>query len=172
MQDKLENTGCCTPSSRSGRLCGGGGASPPLRHCCVPATCTRLSGRKLARHVPPAERARGVSAQVMRIAPYAVHPSYTFGGLEARRHRLREGQIWLDPPSYYRPARGLLTIDLHVPAVPDTFDRLRSDYMVDMHLKLVQHQLDQVRFLGNQGGRVGFLNYFKLLPRHVATRSA
>lgn len=82
--------------------------------------------------------------QVMRVAPYAVHPSYVFGGLEARRHRLREGHIWLDPPAYYQPAQRLLTVELHVPAVPDTFERLRSDYLVDMHLKLVQHQLDQV----------------------------
>ena len=91
------------------------------------------------------EVAGSYPAQVMRIAPYAVHPSFAFGGLEARRHRLREGQIWLDPPGYHAPAQGLLTIDLHVPAVPDTFDRLRADYMADMHLKLVQHQLDQVR---------------------------
>ena len=96
-------------------------------------------------HGQPAEPQAGVRVQVMRVAPYAVHPSYVFGGLEARRHRLREGQIWLDPPEYYRPAQGLLTVELHVPAVPDAFERLRSDYLVDMHLKLVQHQLDQVR---------------------------
>ena len=38
----------------------------------------------------------------------------------------------------------LLQVDLHVPAVPDNFERLRSDYMVELHLKVMQHQLDQV----------------------------
>ena len=37
-----------------------------------------------------------------------------------------------------------LQVDLHVPAVPDNFERLRSDYMVELHLKVMQHQLDQV----------------------------
>jgi hypothetical protein len=36
-------------------------------------------------------------------------------------------------------------VDLHVPAVPDNFERLRSDYMVELHLKVMQHQLEQVR---------------------------
>lgn len=31
-----------------------------------------------------------------------------------------------------------------MPAVPDNFERLRSDYMVELHLKVMQHQLDQV----------------------------
>ena len=35
-------------------------------------------------------------------------------------------------------------VDIHVPAVPDNFERLRSDYMVELHLKVMQHQLDQV----------------------------
>ena len=38
----------------------------------------------------------------------------------------------------------VLQVDLHVPAVPDNFERLRSDYMVELHLKVMQHQLDQV----------------------------
>ena len=37
-----------------------------------------------------------------------------------------------------------MQVDLHVPAVPDNFERLRSDYMVELHLKVMQHQLDQV----------------------------
>ena len=34
-----------------------------------------------------------------------------------------------------------------MPAVPDNFERLRSDYMVELHLKVMQHQLEQVRAL-------------------------
>ncbi len=79
------------------------------------------------------------------MAPYSVHPSYTFGGLEARRHRLREEQAWLDGPGYYAPDQALLAVELHVPAVPDAFERLRSDYLAEMHLKLMQHQLNQAR---------------------------
>lgn len=41
----------------------------------------------------------------------------------------------------------LIQVDLHVPAVPDNFERLRSDYMVELHLKVMQHQLEQVRAL-------------------------
>ena len=37
-----------------------------------------------------------------------------------------------------------MQVDIHVPAVPDNFERLRSDYMVELHLKVMQHQLDQV----------------------------
>ena len=90
-----------------------------------------------------AKKTAHARAQVMRVAPYAVHPSYTFGGPEAKRHRLREEQAWLDPPSYYAPERPLLAVELHVPAVPDAFERLRSDYLAELHLKLMQHQLEQ-----------------------------
>ena len=36
-----------------------------------------------------------------------------------------------------------------MPAVPDNFERLRSDYMVELHLKVMQHQLEQVRALSS-----------------------
>ena len=123
---------------------------------------------------------------MMRTSPYGVHTDYIFGGLTAKRNRLREAQIWLDAPSYYSSPRLLqvqhlhrtaqhpshspqkpschlaclacsrccpgdfcktvhaLQVDIHVPAVPDNFERLRSDYMVELHLKVMQHQLDQV----------------------------
>ncbi|KAK9909514.1 hypothetical protein WJX75_003420 [Coccomyxa subellipsoidea] len=80
---------------------------------------------------------------VMRVSPYAVHMSYVFGGVAAKRNRLREEQIWLDDPGYYDQKR-LLTLDIHVPAIPDNFERLKNDYMVELHLKLMQHQLDQL----------------------------
>lgn len=87
---------------------------------------------------------RLTTVQTMRTSPYGVHTDYIFGGLTAKRNRLREAQIWLDPPPYYGYPK-LLQVDLHVPAVPDNFERLRSDYMVELHLKVMQHQLDQVR---------------------------
>ena len=86
--------------------------------------------------------------QVMRVSPYAVHMSYVFGGVAAKRNRLREEQIWLDDRDYYDQKR-LLTLDIHVPAIPDNFERLKNDYMVELHLKLMQHQLDQVRCMSS-----------------------
>ena len=41
----------------------------------------------------------------MRTSPYGVHTDYIFGGLTAKRNRLREAQIWLDAPSYYSSPR-------------------------------------------------------------------
>lgn len=82
----------------------------------------------------------------MRVSPYSVHASYIFGGVAAKRNRLREDQIWLDGPSYYDVPK-LLTIDIDVPAVPDNLQRLRNDYLAEVHLKMMQLQLDQVLYL-------------------------
>jgi hypothetical protein len=37
----------------------------------------------------------------MRTSAYGVHADYIFGGLAAKRNRLREAQLWLDDPYYY-----------------------------------------------------------------------
>ena len=49
----------------------------------------------------------------MRTSPYGVHTDYIFGGLTAKRNRLREAQIWLDAPSYYSSPRLLQVRHLH-----------------------------------------------------------
>ena len=46
----------------------------------------------------------------MRTSPYGVHADYIFGGLIAKRNRMRESQIWLDEPSYYASPRLLQVI--------------------------------------------------------------
>ena len=50
----------------------------------------------------------------MRTAPYGVHVDYVFGGLVAKRNRLREAQLWLDEPSYYDSPR-LLQVGISSP---------------------------------------------------------
>ena len=52
-----------------------------------------------------------VYLQVMRTSPYGVHADYIFGGLIAKRNRLREAQIWLDEPSYYSSPRLLQVVN-------------------------------------------------------------
>ncbi|KAG5524514.1 hypothetical protein RHGRI_031245 [Rhododendron griersonianum] len=39
--------------------------------------------------------------QQLRLEPYAVHTTFQFSGTEGKRHRLREGMVFYDPPEYY-----------------------------------------------------------------------
>lgn len=38
------------------------------------------------------------------LSPYAVHTTFQYGGTEGKRHRLREGKIFYDPPEYFDTA--------------------------------------------------------------------
>jgi hypothetical protein len=91
----------------------------------------------------------------MRVSPYAVHASYIFGGVAAKKNRFREDQIWLDDPSYYDVPK-LLTVEIDIPAVPDNFQRLRNDYLAEVHLKMMQLQLDQAPSLLMHAWHVGW----------------
>lgn len=37
----------------------------------------------------------------LRLEPYAVHTTFQYAGTEGKRHRLREGMVFYDPPEYY-----------------------------------------------------------------------
>lgn len=39
--------------------------------------------------------------QQLRLEPYAVHTTFQYAGTEGKRHRLREGMVFYDPPEYY-----------------------------------------------------------------------
>lgn len=39
--------------------------------------------------------------QQLRLEPYAVHTTFQYAGTEGKRHRLREGMLFFDQPSYY-----------------------------------------------------------------------
>ena len=74
----------------------------------------RLKRQNAARRKMPACDAVSHVCQVMRTSPYGVHADYIFGGLIAKRNRLREAQLWLDEPSYYSSPR-LLQVGAHIP---------------------------------------------------------
>lgn len=41
--------------------------------------------------------------QALKVEPYAVHAVHQFSGTEGKRHRFREGMLWVDGPEYYTP---------------------------------------------------------------------
>lgn len=47
--------------------------------------------------------------QQLRLKPYAVHTTFQYAGTEGKRHRLREGMLFYDPPEYYDPSGPSLT---------------------------------------------------------------
>ena len=53
-------------------------------------------------------------AHLMHTHPYMVHTTFQYGGAQGKRHRLREGMIWEDEPSYYAEP-DFLHFDLDVP---------------------------------------------------------
>ena len=75
--------------------------------------------------------------------PYSIHTTFQYGGAPGKRHRLREAGVWVDPPKYYEPQGGVLAMaPLDVPAAlikpPGGMD-------VHGHIKLINHQLEQIR---------------------------
>ena len=46
--------------------------------------------------------------QQLRLKPYAVHTTFQYAGTEGKRHRLREGMLFNDPPEYYNPSGNLV----------------------------------------------------------------
>lgn len=39
--------------------------------------------------------------QQLRLEPYALHTTFQYAGTDGKRHRLREGMVFYDPPEYY-----------------------------------------------------------------------
>ncbi|GLI67694.1 hypothetical protein VaNZ11_011960 [Volvox africanus] len=83
------------------------------------------------------------------LQPYAVHATFQFSGTPGKRHRMREFQMYSDPPEYYDHTVGFVSFD---------FDGLQelletagpaTDKMdlanVQGHFKLVNHQLLRLR---------------------------
>lgn len=40
-------------------------------------------------------------AEQLNLKPYAVHTTFQYAGTPGKRHRLREGMLFYDPPEYY-----------------------------------------------------------------------
>eukprot|EP00854_Cymbomonas_tetramitiformis_P000671 gene671-1124_t len=105
--------------------------------------------------------------QQRQLEPFVVHTSFTFGGLQGRRHRLREATLWEDPPEYYNNPMGYLTFEMDLP--PELLLPFENYYpderasrpltnaaseeggstddvaLVRAHMDLVWHQVKQIR---------------------------
>ena len=74
--------------------------------------------------------------------PYSIHTTYQYAAAAGKRHRLREATVWHDPPVYYDPPGGLLTMALDV---PEALVRPMKGMSVAGHIALIKHQLRQIR---------------------------
>ena len=81
-------------------------------------------------------------AQRMGWEPYSVHTTYQYAAAAGKRHRLREGMVWIDPPSYYDPPEGLLT---YAPDLPHALVHPPGGMDSNGHVKLINHQLRQIK---------------------------
>lgn len=79
--------------------------------------------------------------QHLRLEAYAVHTTFQYAGTEGKRHRLREGMVFYDPPEYYNPPGGLLTFK---PSIPKDL-LLDGEHSIDTHFNLVNYQMKQIR---------------------------
>ncbi|XP_020092200.1 arabinosyltransferase XEG113 isoform X2 [Ananas comosus] len=79
--------------------------------------------------------------QQLRLEPYAVHTTFQYAGTEGKRHRLREGMLFFDQPSYYDSPGGFLTFS---PSIPKSL-LLDGAHNIESHFSLVNYQIKQVR---------------------------
>ncbi|CAN8287462.1 unnamed protein product [Cochlearia groenlandica] len=79
--------------------------------------------------------------QQLRLEPYAVHTTFQYGGTEGKRHRLREGMVFYDPPEYYNSPGGFISFK---PSIPKSL-LLDGKHTVESHFSLVNHQMKQIR---------------------------
>ncbi|KAL6183828.1 hypothetical protein ACLB2K_045238 [Fragaria x ananassa] len=79
--------------------------------------------------------------QQLRLEPYAVHTTFQYAGTDGKRHRLREGMVFFDPPEYYDAPGGFLTFK---PSIPKNL-LLEGPHTVESHFTLVNYQIKQIR---------------------------
>ena len=94
-----------------------------------------------------------------KVRPYAVHATWMRSqDIDYKIMRLREAKLWADLPTWYSadafdtsklgpsdPAAGYITFDLHVPKPLLTTPRIRRGALPIHHLRLMKHQLQQLR---------------------------
>ena len=71
-----------------------------------------------------------------------MHTTFQYGAAAGKRHRLREGTVWHDPPAYYDPPGGLLVF---TPQVPQALIYPPGGMDVRGHIRLINFQLKQIR---------------------------
>ena len=74
--------------------------------------------------------------------PYSIHTTYQYAAAAGKRHRLREGKVWMDPPEYYDPPGGLLMFD---PVIPRTMIYPPGGMDSSGHITLIKYQLKQIK---------------------------
>lgn len=79
--------------------------------------------------------------QQLRLEPYAVHTTFQYAGTDGKRHRLREGMLFYDPPEYYDAPGGFLSFK---PSIPKTL-MLDGEHNLESHFALVNYQIRQIR---------------------------
>ncbi|KAL4457956.1 hypothetical protein ABPG75_012821 [Micractinium tetrahymenae] len=78
------------------------------------------------------------------VEPYNVHATWTYGGLEGKKARLRDLGLWMvDPPEHYEKG-SFVTVDLQLPEPPAAYNQWReNEDMVSLHLSALAAQLQQ-----------------------------
>jgi len=99
--------------------------------------------------------------QRAKVEPYSVHTTFQYSGAVGKLHRLREAQMWEDPPEYFAPQKGLLAF---APKVRRELIRPSGTMDVASHFQLVHEQLVQVRAAFLLAERLGRL---LVLPKLV-----
>ncbi|KAI4384192.1 hypothetical protein MLD38_002377 [Melastoma candidum] len=79
--------------------------------------------------------------QQLRLELYAVHTTFQYAGTEGKRHRLREGMFFYDPPEYYDTPGGFLSFK---PSIPKNL-LLDGEHNIESHFALVNYQIKQIR---------------------------
>ncbi|CAN7061938.1 hypothetical protein IGI04_016621 [Brassica rapa subsp. trilocularis] len=79
--------------------------------------------------------------QQLRLEPYALHTTFQYAGTEGKRHRLREGMVFFDPPEYYDAPGGFVSFK---PSIPKSM-LLDGNHTIESHFTLVNHQMKQIR---------------------------
>lgn len=79
--------------------------------------------------------------QQLRLEPYAVHTTFQYAGTDGKRHRLREGMFFFDPPEYYDAPGGFLSFK---PSIPKSL-LLEGQHSIESHFALVNYQMRQIR---------------------------
>lgn len=99
-----------------------------------------------------------------KVAPYAVHNTFQYGGTPGKRHRMREANAWLgdEEIGYFDHPGGFLSYTPHIPvdldldqfrarshpqARDDTFPPIETptDAIVEANNRLVKYQLGQMK---------------------------
>lgn len=96
-----------------------------------------------------------------RQEPYVLHATFQFSGTEGKRHRMREANLWLDPPEYYDPPGGLLVYQPTFVVPGEGIKMLPREKVAakkqaaDTHFAMVHAQLADLRRAAALAGALG-----------------